>query len=314
MAPDILPRVSAITGRSADDRILEQLLGEPPVGSRATRWGFDAWTRLVTTASGREVVVQVRDADVGGGHAAAIRAATGALRTAGIRVPSLVGATVSSGRELLVFALVPGQPGPDLLGDRIRGPELARSMGRLAGSLAAVSTSLVTADDAWVSPGTLQRAADGWQARLGGPVQLPAPGGAAVDGVARALAHIDRLPWSAVVSHGDFVPANVLVAADGSLTLLDLGGVASRHPALDAAWWALIVRHHHAAQAPRLTRCLLADAFAAGTVPDDRLLASLALVRAIQLAADRDPGEPRRHLLDLAASAAEWARSGRRGG
>lgn len=309
--------MSAITGRPADDRALEQLLGEAPVRCQPTRWGFDASTRLVTLAAGRSVVMQVRDTASGMSQAATIRAATDTLHAAGIAVPRLIGAPVSEGRELLVFDLVAGRPGPELLGDPVRGPALARAMGRLIRSLAATPIDLVATDAAWATPQALRQAAQRWLDGLvrgepmggsHGAVAHPVPR-TITEAVAPAITEMARSPWTVVVTHGDYVPANVLVADDGSLTLLDLGSVAGRHPALDAAWWALILRHHHARVAPALVAAMRVEAWPGATGPNDRLLASLALVRAVQLAAEREAGPHRRHLLDLAASAVSWSES-----
>lgn len=306
--------MSAITGSLSDDRALEELLGERPMLCRAARWGFDATTQLVTMASGREVVTQVRVAGLEGDHASLIRTAAGVLRSAGIEVPRLIGATASAARELLVFELVRGQPGPELLAHPVRGPMLARSMGALVHSMAAVTTSSLPTDETWATHETLVRAVDGLLVRLGPDAPPVAAGMALAEVVASALAEIGRSPWRVVVSHGDLVPANVLVADGGSLTLLDLADVAARHRALDAAWWMLIVRHHHADLAPTLVAAFRTRAWAAGLEPGDQLLASVALVRALQLAAARDPGDQRRHLLDLAASAISWSGSVSRSG
>ena len=257
--------------------------------------------------------MQARAADLEAGHASAIRITGAALEAAGVEVPRMIGATVSGGRELLVFEFVPGRPGPELLADPVRGPALARSMGRLARSLAAIVTAAIPADPAWTAPDMLQRASQAWLHRLGREAQVVAADGAVADAVTGALAEVGRIPWTAVVTHGDYVPANVLVADDGALTLLDLGSVAGRHPALDAAWWALIVRHHHPDLAPALTQAFRTEAWERDVAPEDRLLASLALVRALHLAADREPGDHRRHLLALAASAVTWTGSVARG-
>lgn len=294
--------MSAIIGSHDDDQLLADLLGEPPVRSEPVRWGFDADTRLVTLVSGRRVVVQMRAIDVTGGLAGRIRTATGILRAVGIGAPTLLDAVVTGRRELLVFELVAGIPGPELLDDPVRGPALARSMGALVRSLAMIGTTGIGSDGPWSTPVALRLGCHQWLARLGDEVPPPAAG--------RALGEVAGRIWMPVVSHGDFVPANVLVASDGSLVLLDLGALAVRHPCLDAAWWMLIVRHHHA----RLARQLNSRIFTAAALDRDaapsRLLSSVALLRALQLAAAAEPGDARRHLLRLAATAIAWSADG----
>ena len=97
------------------------------------------------------------------------------------------------------------------------------------------------------------------------------------------------------LAHGDFVPVNVLLAADGSLAaVLDLGSWRIAHPWLDLAWWGVVVTtFHHEAWVSAWPGLL-----AAAGVPDDdeatTTIARLQLLRSLESAATRnDPASLR---------------------
>ena len=283
------------------------MLGSRVVASEPLRWGFDAASRLVTLDSGRRVVVQRRRVDPGGAgttlgsHALSLGSVIGVLQAAGIVVPTLLASSIEQGHEWLVFAQVDGVPGPELLADPRRGPLLAASMGRIARTLATVPVESVSrGSDAWSTVGALREGCGDWLEVLG-------DGAPSFRATQLALDHVTRSPWTVAVSHGDFVPANVLVGDDDTVALLDLGDVAVRHPLLDVAWWLLIVRHHHPSLAPGLATPLLAAAGLDGAAPGAMMLASVALLRALQLAARRTPGSAREHQLQLVRAAVVWA-------
>jgi aminoglycoside phosphotransferase (APT) family kinase protein len=272
-----------------------ELLGEPIDRSEPARWGFAAQTHVLTLRSGRRVVLQRRAAGDGPDRAARMRQAIDALRSGGIPVPTLLASLREGHVELTVFALVEGVPGPEVLIDPLAGPALADAMGALLPRLAAIDPAALPADPGWRDAASLSEGLAAWSARLGGD--------APHDPARRTLAQIVARGWAPVIAHGDFVPANVIVADGGIAALIDLAGAGRGHPLLDAAWWVLMVRHHHTALAPRLVPRML---LAAGISPRGRdadLLPAIALLRAVQLAAGAVPGEARDHLLHLAATA-----------
>ena len=275
------------------------MLGARPVTSKPVRWGFDASSRLVTLDTGRRVVVQRRATGPDGGGSARLTSAMRVLRSAGITVPTLVAAAIDGAHELLVFEYVDGVPGPDLVGDLRRGPVLADSMGRASRTLTAISVEDVPDDHPWSTTTALRERCRDWLEMLGDDAPRPE--------TEQALQAITGDAWEVAVSHGDFVPANVLVAHDDSITLLDLGDVALRHSLVDLAWWLLVVRHHHpdlvARVGPRLLRASGSDPAARGV----GALPGIALLRALQLAAHHPPGPRREHQLRLARAAVAWA-------
>jgi aminoglycoside phosphotransferase (APT) family kinase protein len=227
------------------------------------------------------VVQLVRD----GGSAARIIAATRVLGEHGIAVPAIRRSRTTARGTYIVTDHVAGKPGPSLV-DGPRAAWLSTGMAELIGRFRTVAAGSVEADPAWTSARHFADAAPPWIAAL-----------ADADTRRRAQASVDRIvssDWTPVLTHGDFAPANILVRDDGSLVLLDLGAVAERHPLLDRAWWALIVRYHHGAESPALPN--LADA----ALPD------VAAVRAIQLHADANT-DARPHAHDLTMAALSWA-------
>lgn len=308
---DILPRVSATTDHAPMDRVVTQLMGEHPLDSVPMRWGFDASTRLVTLVSGRRVVVQTRGrGPASGAIAGHVRDAARMLAAGGIRTPRLLGSSIRALDEVFVFELDDGVPGPELLGDPSRAVRLAGAMGETARSLAALPLDGWPRDGHWMSADSVRQGCAGWLATMEDPTldhdAAPAVVAATPAAVAGAVGVLVGEGWVPVVCHGDYVPANVLVAADGTLTLLDLAGVTVGHPLLDIAWWVLIVRHHHPGLAARLVPAFIAAAGVDPAVLTDGRLASVALLRATELAAGAPDRARREHHLRLQGSAMAW--------
>jgi len=157
----------------------------------------------------------------------------------------------------------------------------------------------VTADPAWRSPGALRRAAADWLEKL------VAEEGDVRDRRASILASIDaicRRGWSARPTHGDFVPANILMHRGRIEVLLDVTGLALRHPEVDLGWWELVVRFHHPVEASRLARSFRRGYGATDAGLSERLRA-VAAVRALQLAGAARGGSTRSHSVALLSAA-----------
>lgn len=292
---------TAITDLDVRRRV-ERLLGHAVVAATPARWGFAAATATMTLDTGDCVVVQRRTAAPGVDHPARVREAISVMGRGGLPVPTLLavdstdGSTGSDPFDLLVFRHRDGTPGPELLEDPRRGPILAGSMGRLQRRIAATPPGGMRGDPAWQRPRALEAAFAGWVSRLE-PGRVP-------DGAADACAAVVAAGWSPCLVHADFVPANVLVAGDAVVLLLDLGEAGPGHPLLDLAWWSLVVRHHHPEVASRLHAALLRGAGVTLTV-GGWLLPAVALLRALERA-DGASVATSEHALRLVTSAAAW--------
>jgi aminoglycoside phosphotransferase (APT) family kinase protein len=127
-----------------------------------------------------------------------------------------------------------------------------------------------------------------------------------------ARAILDRIPGllagSPVVAHGDLAPVNLLVEGERLAGILDLERLRLAPPLFDAAWFRLLVRHHHPERWPDAGPPLLAalglpdDAATAATLDDLAVLACLEMLAALPR---RSPGR-----LAWAARARERTRVG----
>ena len=289
------------------------------LGSRVLRvegltrpWASGVRTSLVTLEDGRRVVHQEGDPTVAGrtGIARRIRF-TGALLSAapGLPVPEVLDGDARANPPFAVTSYLPGEPGDALLAT----PSGAARLGRLAGDatagLAAVKPVVLggTLRRTWAEPGRLAPAAARWF-REAGPL-LPPPEAEAVRAV------LDRIPallaGQPVVAHGDLAPVNLLVVGQRLAGILDLERLRLAPAAFDAAWFRLLVRHHHPerwpdAGPPLLTALGLPDDEATIATLDD--LAVLACLERLAAIPRRSPGR-----LAWAVRAREhvaWTREG----
>jgi aminoglycoside phosphotransferase (APT) family kinase protein len=246
-----------------DDRILHV---------ERAQWGFATPTRILTLASGKRVVIQVVPLESGRLAPAAARG----LGNAGVPAPSLIARRLRNRSATLVWAYVAGTAGASLM-DQPAAATVAREMGRVNRAIRAIRDPEFPTDEAWRSPRTLRVASETWAASLASN-ELRDAATASVDSV------LGR-QWRPALTHGDFVPANVLISVGRISAVLDLGDVSYRHPLLDAAWWSFIVAHHHEATYPRLEPLFLSGAELPVTDELLRRLAAIAAVRALQLVA-----------------------------
>jgi Ser/Thr protein kinase RdoA (MazF antagonist) len=171
-------------------------------------------------------------------------------------------------------------------------------MGRLARTLQDMPTGALATDPAWRSAGALRRAAVGWLELL---VANEDHVRERRDSIRASMERVCRSSWSARPTHGDFVPANVLMHEGGVEVLLDVTGLALRHPEVDVAWWELVVGFHHPADATRLARSLRRG-YGARDVGMNERLRDVGTVRALQLAAAA-PSAARGHAVALLSAA-----------
>jgi Ser/Thr protein kinase RdoA (MazF antagonist) len=173
-------------------------------------------------------------------------------------------------------------------------------MGRLARALALLPSASLSADPAWRTAADLRRAAARWLDRLAAEEREVHE---RRDAIRECIERVCRTTWSPRPTHGDFVPANVLVRAGRIEALLDVADLALRHPDVDIAWWELVVGFHHPADAARLAR-----SFRRGHSVNDRgllqRLRDLAVVRALQLVPP-DGTDGRSHAVALLRAASD---------
>lgn len=269
----------AQTGLPLDDlEVVGHRLGERVRDVRPTQWGWASPSAVVRFASGNQVVIQRRPS----AEAERIATAIDAFGAAGVPVPPLLERIRTGADELIVFGHVPGRAGAAHL-DGPRGDATAHRMGQELAKVRAVSANTMPAEQAWTGPTALAESIAGWVIDAEVEPRLSAL-------AATACEIVCAVPWSSVTSHGDFVPVNALFDGDALTAILDLGDVALRHPLVDPAWWCLIVFHHHPAIATERRKTFLA---AAGVRAPDRHLASVAVLRSLQLAANiRGPRRP----------------------
>ena len=141
----------------------------------------------------------------------------------------------------------------------------------------------------WADPGRLAAAAAGWLREAGAFLDQ-----AATEAVRAGL---DRIPAllaaPPVVAHGDLAPVNLLVDGERLAGILDLERLRLAPPLFDAAWFRLLVRHHHPerwpdAGPPLLAALGLSDDAATAAKLDD--LAVLACLERLAELPRRSPG------------------------
>lgn len=243
-------------------------------------WGFSNRTDILTLDGGRRVVLQrYRQPVVARQRLRLAHELAPRLRAAGIPTPRLLRAEPDVKPPWALFAFVRGEPGPSLPVSRFI--DLADAMGRLLPTLAAISTAGLRLPDLWADPRRLASRARVWLGTVDSA--LPA---AASGRMAKLIATLpaELAGRSAVLAHGDFAPANVLVR-DGSITaLVDYEFARRADPLFDAAWWGWMVRYHHEERWLPAWRRFLAVAGIEATPAQERRIGLLQVVRCLELA------------------------------
>ena len=222
------------------------ILGARVTDSAPLRWGFAHRTELVTLEDGRRVVVKRFEGPAGATELRRSVALADRLDAAGIPTPAVLSAEADADPPVLVLAFVDGTTGAEWLDTEARARTLAQTMGSLAVRFRAVAVDGADLDD---DPG---RTRAGWHTlRPNGSRRSLArmtPEPRTVEEIRDVIATLPDF-YDATeprLAHGDFVPVNVLLAADGSLAaILDLGSWRIAHPWLDVAWWGLVVQTFH---------------------------------------------------------------------
>ena len=222
------------------------ILGARVTDSAPLRWGFAHRTELVTLEDGRRVVVKRFEGPAGATELRRSVALADRLDAAGIPTPAVLSAEADADPPVLVLAFVDGTTGAEWLDTEARARTLAQTMGSLAVRFREVAVDGADLDDdTWSDSSRLTHAATEWLAAVA-PRMTPEP--RTVEEIRDVIATLPDF-YDATeprLAHGDFVPVNVLLAADGSLAaILDLGSWRIAHPWLDVAWWGLVVQTFH---------------------------------------------------------------------
>ena len=248
-------------------------------------WASGVRTSLVTLADGRRVVHQEGAPTVAGraGIARRIRFA-GALRSVapGLPVPEVLDGDARADPPFAVTSYVRGEAGDALLATPAGAARLGRLAGDATAGLAEVPPEALgpSLQRTWADPSRLVAAAAGWK-REARPFLRPSE--------AEALqAVLDRIPGllaaAPVVAHGDLAPVNLLFVGERLAGILDLERLRLAPATFDAAWFRLLVRHHHPERWPDAGPPLLAalgladDDATASTLDDVAVLACLEML------------------------------------
>jgi aminoglycoside phosphotransferase (APT) family kinase protein len=284
LAPDQYPAPAILLG--------SRVLGVEDV----TRpWASGVRTSLVTLEDGRRVVHQEGAPTVAGraGIDRRIRFA-GALRSTapGLPVPEVLGGDARANPPFAVTSYVAGESGDALLAT----PAGAALVGRLAGgsamALAAIPPAAIgrSLSRTWADPSRLATAAARWFREA-----VPLLDAAEAEVV---LAMLGRIPvllaGPPVVAHGDLAPVNLVVQGQRLAGIVDLERLRLAPAAFDAAWFRLLVLHHHPERWPDAGPPLLA----ALGLPDDEVTAAvlddLAVLACLEMVAALPRRSPRR--------------------
>lgn len=283
---------------AAPDDLVARLVGGRIVATEPARWGFSNQTRLVTAEDGRRFAVgQLVGGPLARDRIRVARLLPSLLDPAGVPTPRLVAADPDARPALIVTSFVAGTPGPELLANPAGAVALAVEMGRLARRLREVPPEHCRLPSAWADPLRLASVAGRWLGSLGPELE---PSTCA--GLADAIARLPVLfaGRRAVLAHGDWVPANVIVDRSRVVAVLDWEFARLADPLFDIAWWGWIVAFHH----PEVHRVAWPVFLEAAEVDSDpataERLRSLVALRLLEaLTAARRAGD--------SAAAATWA-------
>ncbi|MFF0491547.1 phosphotransferase family protein [Nocardia sp. NPDC003482] len=215
----------------------------------------------------------------------------GALRESAaakaIPLPSVRKADADAEPPWIVFDELPGEPAAAHI--EPSGPHLqalAFDMGELLTDFAELPCPDLELDDSWARPHYLAARADAWAECLA-PVLTPKQTATIEDVLADLPDLFEGRP--AVLAHGDYTPANVLVEGTKITGLLEFGSVRLADPLFDVAWWIWTVG---LGGSDLIDQTWPAFLHGAGMDPLDPLLIErvryLQLVRMLEMLADDD--------------------------
>lgn len=185
---------------------------------------------------------------------------------------------------------VEGRTGDLLLGSACDAAELGRLAGGLAAEIAAVQVDGLRLSRRWADPDALARSASRWLAEA-----TPALGNDLAGAVGRSIGRIPALvAGPPVLAHGDLAPVNLVVSGGAIPGLLDLERIRVAPRLFDAAWFRLMIRHHHPERWPDAGPAFLAALGVADDGTTAAALDDLAVLACLELVAGSGGGAGRR--------------------
>jgi aminoglycoside phosphotransferase (APT) family kinase protein len=208
-------------------------------------WATAVRTSRLTLDDGHVVVHQAARPTAAGRAGIARRIRLGrALGAAapGLGVPAVLDGDPAADPPFLVMAFVAGRTGGELLGSAADAAVLGRVAGETARAMALVPPRRLGGGGAraWGDARRLRAAAERW---LGSVAAAPGGDVAATSEVPARIPSLFATP--PVLAHGDLAPVNLVLDGERLAGLLDLERVRVAPADFDAAWFRLMVRHHH---------------------------------------------------------------------
>lgn len=286
---------------------LQVALGSPVIDAGPIPWGDTRSTLRLTLADGRVLAARWLDGRAARAEGARLVRIGRSFSDGGVTVPWPMAVHAIGDGAWVVAPWLPGTTGAAQLDDPSASRAIAIAMSSLHDRVAGLEPTRLELDGTWSEPDRLAVAASAWAVALG-TVRAAEIVEHAVELVLRHWGRAGgEVAWRPVVSHGDFVPINVIVSSSGGLALVDLGGAHVAPWFADLAWWSWIVRFHHPAAWEIGWPAMLA---AAGIERDgsvDDACAGLGRLRAIHRAATTaDLDERGRWMQRLATAADRW--------
>lgn len=226
---------------AVDRALVEQALGRPVARIDGARWGFTNTTRMITLADGTSVVLQ----RYGTGEDAeqrirVMRALRDRAAQLGLEIPRVLAVELEGASRWAILERLPGVPLVEAEDVGLEGPRfaiMAREMGALLARLQRLDVSDLELDSTWADPRRLAEAAARWGERL---PRLGARERASLGTLVRDMPQLFA-SRPAVLTHGDFVPINVLTDGASITGLLDFEFTRLADSLFDPAWWAWAV-------------------------------------------------------------------------
>ena len=254
-------------------------------------WATAVRTSRVTLEDGLVVVHQAGLPTMAGRAGIARRIRLGralAAAAPAIAVPRVLDADPAADPPFVLLAHAAGVTGGELLATPDGAPTIGRIAGETARAIAAVPVAALGPGlpRRWVDAPRLSAAARRWldeaRAHLS-PAEV-----AAVSGVVTRIPGL--LADRPALAHGDLAPVNLVVSGERLAGLLDLERLRLAPLLFDAAWFRLMVRHHHPERWPDAGAAFMEAAGLGVGLPLVRQLDDLAVLACLEQLA----GLPRR--------------------